>query len=520
MSRVTANRLARHAPSVTVMAVLVGLGIYGHRSDWKLPRFSALVGTAVAEQDDWCEAHCVPESQCVECHPDLLPPGKDYGWCKEHGVHACVLCHPEAAQVKQTPVVAEADLGRAARGLASVPRPENNPACKQYRRRIQFASAQAVTKAGVDVALVERQPIGEFVVANGQVTYDQTRFASLASRLPGTVRHVAKRVGERAESGEVLALIDAADVGRAKIELIQALAQESLQRKTVARLEGLASQGIVPGRQAQTARSEHVQARARLLSAQQALANLGLPVSVDALRGLPDEELARQLRRLGLPDQSVGHLGRGESTANLLAVRAPLEGTVVARHAVAGEVVDASRVLFQLADTRRMWLTLSVPLEEVGRLAVGQPLRFRPEGSPAEVGGKLFWISTTVDPQTRMVLVRAELPNPRGALRNETFGTGRIVLREEQQAVVVPEEAIHWEGCCQVVFVRDKRYFDGEGSPKVFHVRTVRPGAREGKLTEILAGVLPGEVVAAKGSDVLRAELLKNGLGEGCCEGK
>jgi cobalt-zinc-cadmium efflux system membrane fusion protein len=92
---------------------------------------------------------------------------------------------------------------------------------------------------------------------------------------------------------------------------------------------------------------------------------------------------------------------------------------------------------------------------------------------------------------------------------------------------VVPDEAIHWEGCCHVVFVRDKGYFDGKGSPKVFHVRTVRlgTGRRPGGLgmenyTEIVAGVSPGEIVAAKGSDVLRAELLKNGLGEGCCAGK
>ena len=59
-----------------------------------------------------------------------------------------------------------------------------------------------------------------------------------------------------------------------------------------------------------------------------------------------------------------------------------------------------------------------------------------------------------------------------------------------------------------------------QDSPKVFHVRTVRLGAKNEKFTEIIAGVLPGEVVATKGSDVLRAELLKNNLGEGCCCGK
>ena len=92
---------------------------------------------------------------------------------------------------------------------------------------------------------------------------------------------------------------------------------------------------------------------------------------------------------------------------------------------------------------------------------------------------------------------------------------------------MVPNEAVHWDGCCHVVFVRDKGHFDSKESPKVFHVRTVRLGVGHrpeglvgGKFTEIVAGLLPGEVVAAQGSDVLRAELLKNSLGEGCCAGK
>ena len=120
------------------------------------------------------------------------------------------------------------------------------------------------------------------------------------------------------------------------------------------------------------------------------------------------------------------------------------------------------------------------------------------------------------DGQTRMVQVRADLPNPDGQLRDETFGTGRVILREEQDAVVVPARSIHWEGCCHIVFVRDKSYFASPESPKVFHVRSVRMGATNNGFTEIIAGVLPDEVVATQGSDVLRSQLLKNNLGEGC----
>lgn len=514
------SRLGHYIPTLMVMASLAGLGAYGHHSGWKLPKFSALAGNGVIARDDWCEEHAVPESQCVECNPDLLPRGKDHGWCKEHGVHNCPLHNADVAQLKQTPVVADADRQRAARALALSPRPENNPVCKNYLRRIQFASLEDVKKAGVDVGLVDRQPIVEAVAANGQITYDQTRFASLSSRLPGTVWRVGKNVGDRVRAGEVLALVDAAEVGRAKTELIQALAQEELQKKIVSRLDGLSTQGIVPGRQSQTAQAEYVQARSRLLSAQQALGNLGLPVNVEQLRVLPEEKLAEHLRLLGLPGEHVQHLSPDESTANLLPVKAPMDGIIVARQVVAGEVVDASRVLFQLADTSRMWLTLNVSVEDAGRLSVGQPVRFRPDGNHGEVSGKLVWKSTTTDPQTRMVTVRAELLNPDGQLLNETFGAGKIVLREELEAIAVPNEAVHWEGCCHVVFVRDKGYFDKPESPKVFHIRTVRLGARNEKSTEIIAGVLPSEVVATKGSDVLRAELLKNNLGEGCTCGQ
>lgn len=80
--------------------------------------------------------------------------------------------------------------------------------------------------------------------------------------------------------------------------------------------------------------------------------------------------------------------------------------------------------------------------------------------------------------------------------------------------MVVPNEAVHWEGHCHIVFVRDKNYLK-EGAFKVFHVRKVRPGVKDESHTEIIAGVLPHEVVASKGSGILRAELLKANLGEG-----
>jgi len=111
--------------------------------------------------------------------------------------------------------------------------------------------------------------------------------------------------------------------------------------------------------------------------------------------------------------------------------------------------------------------------------------------------------------------VRVVLDNHDRRLRDKTFGTARIILREEQHAIVVPRDAVQSTSDAQFVFVRDKNYLK-EDAPKVFHVRQVRTGARDDQNIELLAGVLPGEVIATKGSPVLLAQLLRSNLGAGC----
>jgi len=510
------NWLRKALPTAIVIALLGGVAYWGHENDWKLPKFSTLIGTTAPARKDWCSEHGVPESKCVECNPTLMPKGPDYGWCTEHGVSNCPLHHPDVAQLKSVPVITQADLARATRALAIRDRTPNNSVCKVYQSRIQFASLAAVKEAGVDIELAERKKILEKVIGNGEITYDQTRVANIASRASGSIWQVEKNVGDKIKAGELLAVVDAQTIGQAKSALIDALVQEALQQKTTARLKGL-PEGVVAGRKVLEAEAELDMSRVRVASAQQTLANLGLNVNLEELASLPYQEQVSRLKLLGL--EGLAEPSR-VTTSNLLPIRSPIDGVVVDRSVVAGEVVDSSKPLFTIADTSRMWLVLNVPLEEASRLSLGQAVRFRPDGTNKEVSGTLSWISTTTNHETRMLSVRAELPNPEGLLRDETFGEGEVILRDEPEAIVVPDSAIHWEGCCNVVFVRNKDYFASPESPKVFHVRQVRIGAKNGNYTEIISGVLPGEVVATQGSDVLRAQLLKNSLGEGCTCGQ
>jgi cobalt-zinc-cadmium efflux system membrane fusion protein len=79
----------------------------------------------------------------------------------------------------------------------------------------------------------------------------------------------------------------------------------------------------------------------------------------------------------------------------------------------------------------------------------------------------------------------------------------------------VPRKAVQTSGDANFVFVRDKDYLK-ENALKVFHVRQVRLGAQDDEYIELLAGALPGEVVATEGSSVIMAQLLRSNLGAGC----
>ena len=115
-----------------------------------------------------------------------------------------------------------------------------------HEHRIQFVSQEAVEKAGIDVETVGTAPVVESVTGNGEITYDQTRMARLSARVPGSMFRVYKQVGDPVKAGEVIALVDAAEVGRAKSELLQALVEVRLKAKNFEGLSLAASRGRYP----------------------------------------------------------------------------------------------------------------------------------------------------------------------------------------------------------------------------------------------------------------------------------
>jgi cobalt-zinc-cadmium efflux system membrane fusion protein len=367
-------------------------------------------------------------------------------------------------------------------------------------------SDSSLAKAGIELAPVKEQVVTTAITVSGVVAYNHSLRAELATRVPGNVWRIEKHVGEQIQKGDVLAIIEASDVGRAKGELLQAIVDRELKATNFERLQQLG--GGVAERHVREAEAAARQAAIHARVCAQALVNLGIPVTLTELEAASDDERAARIRFAGLPNSIVSTLDARTTTANLLPLVAPFDGVVIGRNLAIGELVSPDTPHFEVADIRKVWVLLDIRKEDANQVRLGQSISFKPDGYEGEVAGVINWISTAMDEKTRTLQVRAEVENPvlhvatdeqpTYLLRAHTYGAGRIVVRDSQVALVVPTEAVQLDKGKNYVFVRESGRF----------VRTaVELGSKEADLIEIRRGLSVGMTVATTGSHVLKAQM-------------
>ena len=407
-----------------------------------------------------------------------------------------------------------ADRATAAEAFAVV---QGDPGPGQTRERIEFQSREMLDRTGIELIPVQRRPMVSELLVNGVVQYDARRTAELSARVSGSVWRVEKHLGDTVHEGDVLLVVESRDVGRLKAEFLNAMVAFEARREQFEILQGV--QGAVLGRQLREAISDLREARNHLTIAEQGLVNLGLRVSIADYMGLDDDARATKLRTVGIAPELLEGIDPLEVSSNLLPLCSPFAGVVIGRDAVVGEFVEAGEPIFDVTDVSTMWVILNVAKEDAAKVALGQPIRFFPDGSTAEFPSRISWISTDVNSETRTLQVRAEIhsaaPHAQGtdgevALKANTFGSGFIELDRHEDAVVVPRDSVQWDGREWVVFV--------PAGDLGFEPRAVSLGLAEGNRVEILADFGangPPESVVGQGSHVLKSQVVLERLERG-----
>lgn len=377
--------------------------------------------------------------------------------------------------------------------------------------KITFPSEHSLEVSGIATTTVQQKPMAERIQTTGVITYDERTSASLSARTTGTVWQVCKHVGEPIKKGDVLVVIDAADVGQSKSEFLSALVAQESKAEILSNLESLVN-GAIPQRQVREARVALRESKIRLLNAEQTLLNLGFTIKSEEYQELDDVARAEKIRFLGLPENVVQ--GVRKMTSNLLPIRATFDGVVLRQDVALGETAEVGKPILEIADIRQMWLKLDVPKEVSSRLALGQQVSFHPDGIENDLHATITWISTEMNEQTRTLQVRAEVDNPVVStdiksghevrlLRANTFGTGTVMLRKSESALVVPVSSILHDDRQPLVFAKT--------GDLTFKRVDVTLGVRDGAYVEILSTDLKaGAEIVVRGGHVLKSEWMLN----------
>lgn len=197
-------------------------------------------------------------------------------------------------------------------------------------------------------------------------------------------------------------------------------------------------------------------------------------------------------------ETAKARLGAIESRLTDLRILAPFDGIVGLRNISIGARLQPGDMITTLDDDRVMKLDFSIPSTFIEAVRPGVPIKAQARGFGKEpFSGEITSVSSRVDPVTRSIVVRAEIPNPERKLLPGLLMTVEI-LTNQRKSVTIPEEALMPLGSGNSVFVIDESQ-----SPAVVANRVVEIGTRRAGEVEIFSGLAVGEKVVVRGDMTL-----------------
>jgi RND family efflux transporter MFP subunit len=275
---------------------------------------------------------------------------------------------------------------------------------------------------------------------------------TIAAQVAGQVEKFPADLGDRANAGQELALIDTTSyealAQQAAANLAKATAAATNAARNLKRTEDLQKDKIASASEYDKALADADSTTAEVKAA----------------------EAAAAVARLNLERSRV---------------KAPFDGAVAQRLSTVGGYVAIGTPILKFVKTEPLRLRLDVPERESSGIKVGQTVRIVVEGDKNVYTGKLSRVAPALRDSDRMLAVEADVP-PQGSLRPGLFARAYIVVNEREQVISIPTNALTvFAGLEKVVTVKD-----GKAAEKV-----VTTGRLNSNSVEIVSGLSVGETV-------------------------
>lgn len=335
-------------------------------------------------------------------------------------------------------------------------------------------SAEEIETAGIKIAPLQEQAVNEQITVTATIQANQDKLARVAPRVPGRVAKVMVNLGDKVRQGQPLALLDSIEVGEARSAYAQAASEHALAKANLDRAEKLYADQIIPQKNYLQARADFEKAKA-------------------VLRAANDKR-----RALGIANGDAS----SSAGASVFSVSAPFSGTIIEKKAVLGELAQSDKPLFSVADLSNVWIETNLYEKDFGKVKIGSTATITLAAYPGETfTGKVTYISSVMDKESRTVRARVDVPNPDGRLKLEMFATASIATTAAGKALLLPEQAVVLIQGQPTAFVQDAGGFEP---------RAIDLGEKLRDQVVLKAGIKPGEKVVTGGAYALKAKLLKS----------
>lgn len=171
-------------------------------------------------------------------------------------------------------------------------------------------------------------------------------------------------------------------------------------------------------------------------------------------------------------------------------LKAPLSGMIGLRSVSYGSYINAQSQIATIQAINPIKIDFTIPEKYVNAVRIGDDITFSTEGSKEKFKGKVYATENQIDPVSRTLKLRATASNPNGKLKPGAFVKVDFSLKEIENAMMIPTEAI-------IPILKGQQIFVSKGglaTPLVIEV-----GVRTDAKIQVLGGVQIGDTVITSG---------------------
>jgi membrane fusion protein, heavy metal efflux system len=356
---------------------------------------------------------------------------------------------------------------------------------------------------GLIIGSANVRPFPVTVQTTGQLQEASDLSAHISTPVAGRVVSISINRGQQVVAGQALAVLKSDAVGQIQADLLQATLQNesdirqaqvqiNFSKATYQRELKLFKDRISSQADLEAARTQFDKDQAAL----------------EALQAKGQATITTAQERLSLygvaPGVAAGVV-RNRRINPFVTISAPRSGVITNRTINIGELADPTKDMFTLADLSRVWLVADIYEKDISKVRIGQPVDLTLDSLGGKhFPGKVSYVANELDPQTRTLVLRADVPNPGLNLKPDMFA--RVNVRVGDTSVLsVPREALQRNGDYTFAYV--------PVGPHRYEERQVEIGMDDGTYVQITKGLKAGEKVVTRGTLPLQGEALKKAGG-------